>query len=412
MISRVISPKVDVDTVLTKRILFVDHTANMGGGEIALFNLIRHIDRSRFTPIVLLFADGPLAEKLRPMCQVDVLPLGQEVTETRKDSLGIKTLLKIGAVLEVIWFCVRVSRFILQQKIDLVHTNSLKADLIGGVPAKLVFRPIVWHVRDRIDKDYLPGPVVWLFRKMATFIPSQVIANSAATLKALAPGHDLPSVAGRTRVDLNRISVVHDGIDAREIRVVETSSMTLGLIGRISPWKGQDIFIRAAAEVHAEIPAARFYIIGAALFGEHEYESGIRRLVESQGLSGVVEFTGFCANITERIEELDVVVHASTTGEPFGQVIIEGMAAGKPVIATNGGGVPEIVVDGSTGILVPMGDVAGMAAAMRWMLNNPQQAREMGRQGRERVLQHFTMGECASKVETVFDRVLRPLHSE
>jgi glycosyltransferase involved in cell wall biosynthesis len=180
----------------------------------------------------------------------------------------------------------------------------------------------------------------------------------------------------------------------------------LGLLGRISPWKGQHVFLKAAAMVHREMPTVRFSIIGAALFDEADYENKMRHLAAELGLQGVVEFTGFCANVTEQIEQLDVVVHASTMGEPFGQVIIEGMAAAKPVIATNGGGVPEIVVDGETGILVPMGDVSALANAMQWMIHHPAEAAQMGNRGRMRVLESFTVQKSTAKVEAIFTQLL------
>ena len=128
--------------------------------------------------------------------------------------------------------------------------------------------------------------------------------------------------------------------------------------------------------MHRRFPKARFVIIGAALFGEDGYEREIRQLSAQLGLEEVVEFAGFRPDVQCAIAELDLVVHASTTGEPFGQVIIEGMAAGKPVVATNGGGVPEIVEDGQTGILVPMGDAPALAEAICRVLADPAQARD------------------------------------
>ncbi len=158
-------------------------------------------------------------------------------------------------------------------------------------------------------------------------------------------------------------------------------SSEIGLVGRISPWKGQHIFIRAAALVHQRFREARFFIIGAALFGEDQYEQEIRRLPGELGIEGIVEFSGFRSDVKQAIAELDLVVHASTQGEPFGQVIIEGMAAGKPVVATDGGGVPEIVEDGHTGILVPMGNVQAMADAICQILAHPVTGPSHGRSG-------------------------------
>jgi glycosyltransferase involved in cell wall biosynthesis len=160
--------------------------------------------------------------------------------------------------------------------------------------------------------------------------------------------------------------------------------------------------LRAAAPVSKQFPNARFVIIGAALFGEEKYEQEVRRLPGQLGIEHLVEFTGFSTNVEQAIAALDLVVHASTTGEPFGQVIIEGMAAGKPVVATNGGGVPEIVENGKTGILVPMGDVQAMADAICRILANPALAEEMGSRGRQRVADHFTVQQTARRVEAVY----------
>jgi glycosyltransferase involved in cell wall biosynthesis len=206
-----------------------------------------------------------------------------------------------------------------------------------------------------------------------------------------------------------RAVVVHDGTIttlARDERAKNSELFHIGLIGRISPWKGQHIFLRAAAHVSKKFPNARFVIVGAPLFGEEEYEQVVRDLPGQLRIENVVEFAGFRSDIEQVISELDLVVHASVTGEPFGQVIIEGMAAGKPVVATNGGGVPEIVQDGSTGILVPMGDVQAMADAICEIMTNPARGRAMGIMGRQRVQDFFTVELTAGKVEAVYRKVL------
>jgi glycosyltransferase involved in cell wall biosynthesis len=177
----------------------------------------------------------------------------------------------------------------------------------------------------------------------------------------------------------------------------------VGLVGRISPWKGQHVFIEAAGQVRKRFPNARFQIVGSAMFGETEYERQVRDQVATLGLEECVEFTGFRSDVPELVAEFDVLVHASTTGEPFGQVIAEGMAAGKPVVATDGGAVPEIVQDGVTGLLVPMGQAAPMAEAILRLLENPEEARAMGAAGAQRIEEHFTMSHVVQKVEKIYD---------
>lgn len=396
------------DPISAIRVLFFDHTAALGGGEIALLNLVRHLNPQTIKSIVVLGAAGPLVERLGPEIDTYTLPLPVGLATNRKNSLGLATLFQIREILGGLSYILQLAKFIRSHKIDLVHTNSLKADVIGGIASRLAQCPVVWHVRDRIEMDYLPGPVVRVFRLLCRVIPTYVIANSAATLRTLHLGPDRPD---GTDFGVNgRSAVVHDGTRTRSLskeRSRHLEVFRIALIGRISPWKGQHIFLQAAQSVAERFPNVRFFVIGAALFDEHKYDEEIRQLPKKLGIENLVEFTGFCSDIEEVIEGLDLVVHASMTGEPFGQVIIEGMAAGKPVVATNGGGVPEIVEDGSTGILVPMGDVQAMADAICEILADPVRAREMGIRGRQRVENHFTVELTASKVETVFYEVLR-----
>jgi glycosyltransferase involved in cell wall biosynthesis len=396
------------------RVLYFDHTAALGGGEIALLNLVRHIDRIKVHPVVLLSANGPLCERLNPVAEVHVLPLSPDILKVKKDSLGLGFVLQVLKLLRTAIYICRVARWMRKMRIDLVHTNSLKSDIIGGFAARLCGLPVIWHVRDRIEDDYLPRPVVRVFRVLARMVPVFVIANSSATLATLGFGSAARGTAIPSDIELEhgeavegqQVRVVHDGLDVERCARAITPANgdpRIGLIGRLSRWKGQHVFLRAAAIVHREFPSARFQIIGAALFGQEAYEQEIRELCTELGLDSVVEFTGFRSDIQNTIANLEIVVHASITGEPFGQVIVEGMASGKPVIATNGGGVPEIVEDGVTGLLVPMNNPEELAEAIRRLLTDPHEAQQMALRGLEHVRRHFTIQQTARKVERVYE---------
>jgi glycosyltransferase involved in cell wall biosynthesis len=238
---------------------------------------------------------------------------------------------------------------------------------------------------------------------MSGVIPAFIIANSQATLDTL-----LGEAPERKRKVRSR--VIHDGCEVPvSLSWPEPNQpLKIGLIGRISPWKGQHVFIQAAAMLRNEFPDVRFQIIGAPLFSEFEYESELHCLTRELQLERQVEFTGFLRDVQSAIQQLQIVVHASTVGEPFGQVVIEGMAAGRPVIATNGGGIPEIVVDQVTGLLVPMNDARALAEAMASLLRNPKKARAMGARGRRRVNDLFTIERSAKAVEQVYLELLCP----
>lgn len=392
------------------RICYVNHTAMMGGGEISLLNIVRKLNRQRYTPIVILFSEGPLADQLRQEgIELHILPLRQSVSRAKKDSLGLHTLLRGGDIVAATCFIFRLSRLIRKLGVHIVHTNSLKSDIMGGFAARLAGVPLVWHVRDRITSDYLPAKVVALFRFLARHIPHVVVANSKATLATVKVGTKKPSLVLYSGIDASKIfqasqvSLDEHDINRTSTEACERQIIKLGLIGRITPWKGQHIFLQAASMIHAKHPSARFQIIGGALFAEEQYEKDLRKLCSSLNLDNIVEFLGHRRDIPFLVNQLDILVHASTTGEPFGQVVVEGMAAAKPVIATNGGGVPEIVIDGVTGVLVPMNDSEALAKAMDHLLSNPEICRRMGQQGRDRVIECFTIDRTILQAEQLYE---------
>jgi len=421
-----------------RTILYLDHTAKMGGGEIALLNLVSALDKRYYRPIVVLAADGPLVRRLRTVgIETYIEPLAPAVLETRKDSIGPKSLLRVGQAWACARYAFRLARLARRLGADLIHTNSLKADLYGGLAGRLAGIPVIWHVRDSIDGHYLPPRVAAAFRGLSRVVPRAVVANSESTLRTLRPlrgqitatvysglavrppatALDAASPPALGGADMRR-HVIHDGYDPERFDATPAApapadatmpareTATVALVGRIADWKGQHIFIQAAALVRDAFPQARFQIIGAPLFGEHEYERSLHRMVDDLGLADRVAFLGFREDVPALLAEVDIVVHASTLGEPFGQVVIEGMAAGKPVIATDGGALPEIVIPGETGLLVPMGNAPAMAEAMRTLLSDPVRAAAMGAAGRQRVRERFTIAHTVRKMESIYEHLL------
>lgn len=404
----------------SRRILYLDHTAKVGGGEIALLNLLRTIDTQRFTPLVVLASEGPLAERLSAAgIETLVLTLGSAVVDTRKDNLGLRSLLKLDQAWAVMRYSVKLSALARRRQIQIVHTNSLKSDIYGGLAGFIARVPVIWHVRDNIDDQYLPHAAAVIFRWLARHVPRVVIANSESTLRRLEAPVSKPSAVVYSGISTSgpasrRMHVVHDGTPMRESREAELRTAqesvqqgpVIVLVGRIAPWKGQHIFIEAAAAVLAQHPTASFWIVGAPLFGEDEYELSLHKLAADLKIKDQIQFLGFRNDVGEILEIADIVVHASTLGEPFGQVVIEGMAAGKPVIATDGGALPEIVQSGETGLLVPMGDAPRMAEAIASLLADPVRAEKMGEAGRQHVMKRFTIEQTARKVEAIYDTLL------
>ena len=383
------------------RVLFIDHTAQLGGGEVALLRLTQAFDRSRVAPHVLLFSDGPLHAKLeQAQVPVELFKLNTQLVDMRKDASGVRALLKpnrLGAVLSSIG---RLARLLRTKRFDVVHTNSLKADLIGGFAARLAHIPLIWHIRDRIEPDYLPKNTVRFIRLLARSLPTFIVANSCATLQTLHLPKQKPT------------DVIYSGIPDDWVLppyplppLREKSCARIGLMGRIARWKGQHIFLAAAEKVQQSYPQTQFEIIGSALFGDQPYFEELQGELARRNLGERVVFRGFQEDTKAVVSGLDILVHASIIPEPLGQVVLEGMALGRAVVATAGGGVLEVMVPNQTGLLVPMGDANAMAEAIMRLLSDPSLAQAMGEQARRHVQEHFTVSAMAERATAIYQRI-------
>jgi glycosyltransferase involved in cell wall biosynthesis len=365
--------------------------ACLSGGEIALLRLLPHLDRVH--PHVILAEDGPLVDRLhRAGISTEVLPLGKRARELPKGEVtGAGVSPRVVAATGA--YVVRLAERLRRLQPDLVHTNSLKAGVYGSLAARLAGVPVVWHVRDRISEDYLPRSAVSLVRAMNRRVATAVIANSNATMATLVPDQR-PAVV---------YSVLPDVMSAEPVARVPGVATTYGIVGRLAPWKGQDIFLRAFAAAFPDGPE-RAVVVGAAMFGEDDYAAALHRLANTLGIAGRVDFRGFREDVWDELARLDVLVHASITAEPFGQVILEGMAAEIPVIAARAGGPAEILEHDVTGLLYEPGNVAELAAALR-RTHDAELCERLSSAARSELKRYAPSG-IAAELQLVYDAVV------
>lgn len=365
-------------TARPPRVVYLDHVARLSGGEIALQRLLAAFGDS-VEAHVILGEEGPLVDRLIEQgTSVEVLPMASAARNVRKDSVRPRRL-SIVALAATALYVIRLAWRLRRIRPDLVHTNSLKAGIYGSLAARMGGVPVVWHVRDRIDTDYLPRFAVMLVRRMIRLVPNVVVTNSHATMASLGPRHRsshivysvVPEVATVTR-DRSRPG---SGGDA----------LRVGIVGRLAPWKGQHVFLDAFAQAFPDGPH-RAVVVGTALFGEDAYEASLHQTAAGLGLSDRVEFCGFREDVMAELSRLDILVHASITAEPFGQVVLEGMAAGLPVLASEGGGPSEIITDGVNGVLYPRADASALAARLRELAVDEDRRRALGVAARRRAL--------------------------
>jgi len=176
------------------------------------------------------------------------------------------------------------------------------------------------------------------------------------------------------------------------------------MVGRIAPWKGQHVFLAAFAEAFPD-GGVEADIVGSALFGEESYEKELGQLVKDLGIVSRVRFSGFSDDVWEELTKLDVLVHASTVPEPFGQVVLEGMAAGLPVVAARAGGPAELITDGIDGLLFTPGQSDELATTLVGLAEDPLRRQELGQNARQRATS-LTVEASAAAVLELYGRVL------
>ena len=281
---------------------------------------------------------------------------------------------------------IRLARLLKRGRYDVIHTHLSTASLLGAFAAKLAGRRSAAHVHGLNTAT--------CFR-----YSDRLIAVSRAVKSHLvAQG-----------IKEHKIHVVHNGVDlvkyqptgTREARAafdgsaiaIEPDELLLGVFGRLSSEKGQRVAIEAMFLISKEYPGARLAIVGDG--GDMD---DLKSATAALGLNDRVIFTGFVQDVRGIMGACDAVVVPSSRGEGFGLAAVEAMALGKPVVASDQGGLKEIIIHNETGLLTPPNDPQSLAEAVCSILADPKEAELMGCKGRERVEKHFALGEQMRKV--------------
>ncbi len=376
------------------------HAAELGGAEISLLRTLGELPAGHRPVRVLWLSEGPPVDALRALgLPVDVIPLGRQALATDRFAAGAAAVLPQALSASRTAFA--VARWLREGDVGLLMTNSLKSLVVGTTAARLAGVPVAWWVHDRVAPDYLPARIVRALRASARRVPRAVMANSRATASTL------PGARG--------LVVAYPGYAPEQARATPRprpgGPPVVGLVGRISPTKGQIELVRAAAEVLRTHPGTRFRIVGSPMFGAEAYADAVAAEIERLGVGEHVELVGWVDDVPAELDAMTVCVHASPVPEPFGNVILEAMLRGVPVVATDAGGVPEILApDGEEplGLLVPPGDAAALAAAVVALLDDPVGAEARAARAHASAAARFSAGRTLDVVSRVWDDVLGP----
>jgi len=383
-----------------QKILFISHSSELWGAERNLIRLVDSLLKTQFEPIIVCPHSGPLVDEFKKKAiRVEIV----------KMKIWFASKLLLLRFLYRLFFhlrgAIKIAKIIRQNNVVLVHTNSLVI-IDGAIAAKLTRLPHVWHVREILDDNpefkFLLG---WKFAlKFAYNLTTQFICVAKAVENQFSQivENDQKFKVIYNGTEISRFSNFQQSPEYSYS--LDSNKYIVGLIGSITPRKGHEIFIEAANIAIQEFDKIKFLIVGKS--NDADYEKKLHRLIRDYGLDKYFTCLDFQKDIIKIMSSLDILVVPSWA-EPFPGVILEAMAMEKPVITTNSGGIPEAVIDGVTGIIVPAKDPESLASAIIMLANDRKLVQKMGKLGRKRVEKFFNSSNCAQNILNIYKEILR-----
>lgn len=394
----------------------VTTSAAFGGAETSLLVLLgglRELEPSWETTVITPSA-GPLLDRCRALGAVAIqLPfpaavsrLGESgATGTRRRSTNQLHLTADAAA--AAWampgYLRALGRELRGRRATLVHSNGLKAHVATALAVPSGAH-LIWHLHEYVQ----PRPLTARLLRLLAHRTHAVVANSDSVV-----ADARPALGGRARlrrvynaVDLTAFRPDGPSLDLAALSDLPSDEgcIRIGLIATFGRWKGHDVFIEAIGRL--TYPArARAYIIGGPVYettGSQWSIAELRQLAAARGLSEMVGFTGQIADVPSALRSLDIVVHASTQPEPFGMVIAEGMASGRPVVAAGAGGAAELFEDGVTGMAFTPGDAGGLARVLDALQASAALRSRLGAAARDAASERFGPARMAAEFREAY----------
>ena len=401
---------------MMKKVLFVHHGGRIGGAEVSMLQLAAALDRERYAPMVVFTRPGPILDYAGELgVPTRVIRLRSAFFYSTHVPLRLRML---ASFLYHFHPTMRTTETLVrEEQPDLVHLNT-SVLIPTAVGVRRTGVPLIWHVRE------VPGSNP-LLRRWQTGVISRlangIIATSGYVRRAFPPEAWVTVVHDALRRE-------HYGIDAEVARScigaelgLPSAAPVVGMIGSVQPVKGHPLLVEAASRVVQQVPNVRFLIVAGGVGPEYarswkgRLKRGLgmpldnldrmRRMIAARGLEQHFVFTGYRTDIPQVLSAMDVLAFLPQAPEGFGRPLIEAMAMGRPVVATDIGPSGEILGRGS-GILVPVGDAEAVADGLCRLLSDAAARAEMGQIGRSRFLQCFEMSRHVAAVEAVYDQVL------
>ena len=400
------------------RVMFLSASGELGGAERILFDMLFSLRQAQpsWTLRLVTAGEGPLLDQVSALgVTTAVLPFPSALSRLGEAGASQATggVLRLG--LRLAWAAAPVGRYVRQlgREIrafgpDILHTNSLKMHVLGAwaAPSRTA---LVWHLHDYISNRPATARLLRANRRRCAAVVANSVSVARDARRVL--GDQVPILPVLNAVDLQRFSCQGDRLDLDRLAGLPPAPagvVRVGLVGTFARWKGHTTFLDAISRLPPDL-RVRGYIIGGALYqtrGSQYTLADLQRYAASVGVSDRVGFTGFVAKPEDAIRALDIVVHASTEPEPFGLVIAEAMACGRPVIASDAGGAREIVTPGVDGLGHTPGSADDLAARIVELARDADRRVRIGRAGRLTAERRFDRARLATDLLPVYQKAV------
>lgn len=398
--SYVASSSMDRVSTVPVRILFLNLNTEVAGGELSLLSLLQRLDRTKYEVHVNINGSGLFEKCVRRIGNLHML--------YTRIPIALRLLAQPRGIMRTLQQVVLLHAYARKHQIDIVHVSHANTLVIGAILRSFLGIKLVYHHRS-YDENKL-----WLLRWLGRHFCDKVIAISEDMRKQFI-GDQLYLADKVIRiyngVDLSLFQPSACKKDDKRIAAISPDYYAIGIVGRLAPHKGQMLLLHAAEILLNKSSGSEtdyaFYIIGDVFAGDTDpqlfrYKNELFAFVETHDLKPFVHFLGYRQDVRNIIKALDVLV-APSTREPFGRVVVEGMACGLPVIVARGSGGPEeIVQNGESGIVLRENTPEYLAEAIRELKGNPQFARKIGQAAKQRA-QEFSVEWYIRSVERVYE---------
>lgn len=361
-----------------KRVLVIYGSADLYGASKNLIRSLEGFRRLGWSSLTVLPHDGPLHQLIQSE-GFEVMLLEHGVL--RRQNLNPFGLLRLLGQLIRAFFA--LSKKVKKENIELIYTNS-NANIIGGLLRLGHKIPHIWHIHEIIEHPR------WFKTTLETYIKlteDQVLCVSEAVRSNFG------------KVAPHKLKLLYNGIDVRlfeeahyDLKAelgIPSDRILIGMIARVNLWKGQSYFLEIASRLKTNYPNLHFVLVGDAFTGYEYLYDEIKNHIQRLDLVDAVTDLGFRKDIPQLLSGMDIFVLPSILPDPLPTTVLEAMAAGKPVIATNHGGAKEMVVDGETGFLIPWDQPEAAVPTFEQLINSPKLREEMGSKGLARVKANF-----------------------